>query len=349
MNCGRRSWIVCVLCLVALPLAARAKTGTALVRHAPTLNGRVEGSVQVITAEDVTLNGGAYVMGELLLPGTPAVQLNGNPTYGGTLDGAGAMTPTTHKVRLNGGASLGHVVRRTDAVALPIVAAPPQPIGTRNVSLTKPGESPGDFTTLKNLTLNSNVGQIVVPPGTYGNFGANAGSGFTLGIAGAISPAVYNFQNLTLNSNSTFTVVGPVIVTAGAGFSTNANMGAPDHPECLKLRIAAGGLTLNGNRSVYAHVDAPEGALILNGGAQLTGLVSSDRLTVNGKTPEMFSGDGLVPTASQVFCELDGFPGTAWLILEVTGHQVVHVDAPKQLGDLLLQLKDLQPDWFQYD
>ncbi|MFZ5495413.1 MAG: hypothetical protein ACOZE5_08770, partial [Verrucomicrobiota bacterium] len=49
----------------------QAQTGTALVRHAPTLNGTVAGSVQVMTAENVTLNGGASVTGDLLLPGTP--------------------------------------------------------------------------------------------------------------------------------------------------------------------------------------------------------------------------------------------------------------------------------------
>ncbi|MFZ5698472.1 MAG: Ig-like domain-containing protein, partial [Pseudomonadota bacterium] len=199
-----------------------------------------------------------------------------------TLDGTGAPTPTNHKVTLNGGASLGHVVRRTDSITLPTVTAPPQPTGTRSVSLNNAGQSPGDFATLKNLTLNSNVGQIVVPPGAYGNFNANAGSGFTLGVAGATTPAVYDFQNLTLNSNSSFTVIGPVIVTVDGGFSTNADLGNADHPEWLKLRIAGGGLSINGNRSVYAHLEAPDGTLTLNGGAQFIGAVASDRLIING-------------------------------------------------------------------
>ncbi|MDQ5977826.1 MAG: Chitodextrinase [Verrucomicrobiota bacterium] len=271
-----------MLCLLTLPLAAQAQTGTAWVRHAPTLNGRVEGSIQVMTAENVTLNGGAQVEGDLLLPGTPSVQLNGNPTYVGTRDGTGGVAPANHKVTLNGGASLNHVVRRTDGVSLPTVETPPQPTGTRSVSLNNSTESPGDFVTLRNLTLNSKVGQIAVPPGTYGSFIANAGSGFALGVAGATSPAVYDFQNLTLNSNSTFAVVGPVIVTVADGFSTNANMGAPDHPEWLNLRIAGGGLVVSGNRSVYAHLEAPDGTLTLSGGAQFTGLVACDRLAVNG-------------------------------------------------------------------
>lgn len=255
---------------------------TAQIRRAPTLNGRVEGSIQQMTAENVTLNGGAEVTGDLLVPGSPTIRLNGNPTYAGTLEGAGAATPTAYTITLNGNAKLGHVVRRSDAVALPAVAAPPAPTGTRSVSLNNAGQSPGDFATLKNLTLNGGVGAVTVPPGTYGNFTANANSGFVLGVAGATTPAVYHFQNLTLNGNSTFQVIGPVIVTVKNGVSANSGMGTATHPEWLTLRIANGGLTLNGNVSIYAQVEAPAGTVTINGNSQLIGALSANRLTVNG-------------------------------------------------------------------
>ena len=54
-------------------------TTTVLVRHAPTLNGALNGSVQVLLPEGTTLNGGAAVSGDLLVPGTPSVRLNGRP------------------------------------------------------------------------------------------------------------------------------------------------------------------------------------------------------------------------------------------------------------------------------
>ncbi|HYD83732.1 MAG TPA: MBG domain-containing protein, partial [Opitutus sp.] len=72
-------------------------TVTALVRHAPTLNGDIEGSVQVLLPENVTFNSGALISGDLLVPGTPAIQLNGSPTYGSTLDQSGAATPASHR------------------------------------------------------------------------------------------------------------------------------------------------------------------------------------------------------------------------------------------------------------
>ena len=279
---ARVNCLIWILAGLASAAHAQSATGTALIRHAPKLNAAVEGSIQQTTAENVTLNGGAGLTGDLLVPGTPAVQLNGTATYGGTLDGIGAATPANYTIKLNGSASLGHVVRRTNAVALPVVAAPPSPTGTRSATLNSSSDSPGDFATLKNLTLNGNVGQVVVPPGTYGNFSAGAGSGFTLGVVGATIPSMYSFQSLALNSNSMFQVVGPVVVTLGGDLSANATMGSASHPEWLKLRLANGGLSVVGQRIVYAQLEAPDGALTLTGGSQFIGTVASDRLIVNG-------------------------------------------------------------------
>ncbi len=279
MSTLSRFLLACWCLLVAAH--AQAQSGTAMVRRAPTLNGSVEGSVHIATAENVTLNSSAKIAGNLLIPGTPTVQLNGTPVYGGTIDSAGSATPTSHKVILNSGARLQHVVRRADSFSLPAVAEPPQPAGTRSVSLNNSSQSPGDFATLKNLTLNSNVGDIAVPPGTYGNFNANAGSSFTLGIAGSPVRAEYNFQNLTLNSSSELRVVGPVVVTISGGFSTNATVGNATHPAWLKLRVAGGGLSVASNRSVYADLESPQGTLTLNGGSVFVGQVALDRLIVN--------------------------------------------------------------------
>src|SRR5262249_17154873 len=45
--------------------------GGAVVRHAPSVSGRVEGSVRQLLGEDVTLNSGAVITGDLIEPGTP--------------------------------------------------------------------------------------------------------------------------------------------------------------------------------------------------------------------------------------------------------------------------------------
>ncbi len=255
-------------------------TTTALVRHAPSLNGRLDGSLQLLTGENLALNGGASVTGDLLVPGTPTVRQNGRPAYGGTLDGTGNDTPSGYTITLNGGAALRHVVRRTDPVAYPSVAAPPAPNGTRSVALNAAGQDPGSFATIRNLTLNGGVGALAVPPGTYGTLTANGNSGFVLGVAGATAPAVYNLQGLTLNGGSSLQVVGPVIVTLAGGVTLNAAAGNAAHPEWLSLNLAAGGVTLNGGASLNALVAAPAGSVMLNG--TLSGSVTADRLTING-------------------------------------------------------------------
>ena len=256
-------------------------TTTALVRHAPTLNGAVNGSVQVLLPESTTLNGGAAVSGDLLMPGTPAVRLNGRPIYAGTIDGSGDASPSNHTVTINGGATLRHVVRRTDAVEFPTLPAPPAPTGGRNVVLNSPGQSPGDFATIQNLTLNGNTGQLAVPAGTYGTLTANGNSGFILGVAGATEPATYNLQGLTLNGGSQLQVVGPVIVNLGNGVILNGDVGSAARPDWLRLNISSSGLTLNGNVTFSGFVVAPAGTVIVNSGT-LTGGVISDRLIING-------------------------------------------------------------------
>lgn len=255
----------------------------ALVRHLTSLNGAIDGSVQVLTPEDTTFNSHASMSGDLLAPGSPDIRINGAPIFGGVIDGPGADLPATHTVTLNGEAALRNLVRRVDPLELPDVTSPPPPTGTRRVSLNRPGDSVGDFGSVRNLTLNSNVGPIAIPPGTYGHFAANAGSGFVLGVAGDVEPAVYNLQGLTLNAGAHLEVAGPVILVLDDGLSINSNVTFSDHaPAWLTLKLAAGGLSVNGSVVLPADVIAPRGTVTLNGNANLRGTVSADRLIVNG-------------------------------------------------------------------
>jgi cytoskeletal protein CcmA (bactofilin family) len=256
-------------------------TVTALVRHAPTMNGMVDGSVQVLAAENLTLNSASSLSGDVLVRGKPTVVVNGQPTIAGVRTGLGAATPTSHKITLNDGAVLRYLVRQVDAINLPTVNAPTAPIGTRSVTLNKPGQSPGNFATLRHLTLNS-AGMVAVPPGAYGKFVANGTSGFVLGVAGADEPAVYHFQNLTFNSAGALQVVGPVIITLGEGVTINAgSVGHADNPEWLTLQVHAGGVTLSSNATLHGHVVAPSGTVVINNNATVRGSIASDRLTIN--------------------------------------------------------------------
>jgi rhamnogalacturonan endolyase len=257
---------------------------TVIVRHAPSLNGpgRIEGSAQQLLGERVTLNGGFTITGDLLVPGTPALRINSNSTFAGAVFGTGSPEPTGYLVMLNGAVSLGYLRVRTDPVTLPTVTPPPAPAGTRSVTITAVGQSIGNPATLRNLTLNGGVGQITVPPGNYGNFVANGGSGFTLGTAGATTPVVYQLQNLTLNGSTRLEVVGPIILTIANGFTGNGLLGATNQASWLQLQLASGGVTLNGGCTMHGNVQAPAGTVTINGGSCLIGSVKSDRLTING-------------------------------------------------------------------
>ena len=255
---------------------------TALVRHLPMLDGKLKGSIQLVTHENATLTSGGAISGDLLVPGTPSLRLNGTPVYGGTLDATGSASPATALITLNSGSRLQHVVRRVNGQTIAVVSAPPTPTGTRNVSINNASQSPGDFTTLRNLTLNASTAQVAIPAGTYGTFTANGSSSFVFGVAGATTPAVYNLQGLTLNGSSRLVVVGPVTINLAKGVILNSSVTATEHPEWVQLNIATGGLTLNSNVSFPGFVTAPSGTVTINSGAVLTGRVIADRLVVNG-------------------------------------------------------------------
>ncbi len=257
-----------------------------LVRQAPVLNGqsRIVGSIQQMQGDSAKLNGNVAITGEYRVPGNPRLELNGKPTVNETKNAGGSATPNNYSVTLSGQSSIGTFVRQVDSFELPVVEAPLAPTGTRTVTINKSKDSVGAWSTVRNLTLNGNVGQLIVPPGRYGNFVSNGNkNGFILGVPGSLEPSVYHFQELTLNGQTEIKIVGPVIINTHKGFSSNGSLGNPSDSSWLVLNIHSGGLTLNGTASFYGCVVAPNGTVTLNGNNQLTGGVIADRLVMNGQ------------------------------------------------------------------
>jgi hypothetical protein len=259
-----------------------AQTGTLLVRHAPSLNGTINGAVRQMSGESVTLNSGTTITGHLLVPGVPMLKLNGSPvTFGGTVVGTGAATPSGYTVTLNSNTTLGELDTRIDPEVLPTVAAPPAPAGTTDATVSSLSQAV-NFATLRNLTINSNVGQVAVPAGTYGKFTVNSGSGLTLGVQGATERAVYNLQGLNLNSSTQVNVVGPVTINLPGNLVIAGSIGSPTSLAWLLINVANNDIPLNTNSAVYGYVTAPNSTLLLNTGAQVVGGAVVDRLTMNG-------------------------------------------------------------------
>lgn len=254
-------------------------------RHAPNINGEghVEGSIQMLLGENAALNGGAEVEGDFYVPGAPSVQINGTPTFGGVLPGAGSLQPDGYSVTLHTGISLQYLRTRSISAALPVVAPSQATSGTRNVTVNQASAVPADWGTVRDLTVNSGAGSVQVPPGAYRNITANGQSALRVGIAGATSPAVYNIQSLTLNGQAQIIVEGPVILALNSGLNLNGTSGVAAHPEWLQARLASGGVTLNGGATFYGMILAPAGTVTINGGASLYGTVACDRFRLNGQ------------------------------------------------------------------
>src|SRR5205814_675754 len=69
----------------------------ATVRHAPTVNSRIDGSIRQLLGENVVLNGDSIVNGDLLVPGSPTVSVKGGQaTFGGLVVGNGSALPNNY-------------------------------------------------------------------------------------------------------------------------------------------------------------------------------------------------------------------------------------------------------------
>ena len=122
---------------------------------------------------------------------------------------------------------------------------------------------------------------MTLPAGTYRNITLNSNSGIKLGVAGQTAPSTYNLNSLTVNSNSQVQIVGPVILNLATGLTLNSNAGVLNNPEWLKVNVAAGGVTLNSNSSLYGSVLAPVGIVTINANSNLIGNVACKTLTIN--------------------------------------------------------------------
>ncbi|HEY4425929.1 MAG TPA: fibro-slime domain-containing protein, partial [Pyrinomonadaceae bacterium] len=257
----------------------------AVVRHAPEIDsGRVEGALWQLLGENIFLSGTSVITSDLLVPGTPTVNIsNGNPTFAGVIEGSESTQPSAYELNLSGNASLRHLITRTDPVTLTPVGVPPTPAGTRIVSLTQASQSAGDFATLRDLSLSGKAGAVSIPAGTYGKFLASGHTALVLGVANATEPAIYNLEELTLSAGSELRLAGPVILNVKTKVSlSGSSVGAAEDPKRLSLRIATEGLSLSGGAVLYGVVRTPEGLVSIIGKARLRGTVSCDRLRVNG-------------------------------------------------------------------
>jgi hypothetical protein len=271
---------------------------TVIVRHFPGLNqGRVDGSVRVLLGESGNLNSGLTITSDLFVAGTPNININGTITYNGTVVGSGSSAPSGYSINVNSSVSLRHIVTKTDPIVIGSVSPPPQPQGNTNLSLN-PGQTVSSFSNIRDITLNSNYGQLIVPEGTYGNFTANTNAGFTFGVDG--ENTTYNLQSLTLNSSAQLQVRGNVTINVANIFNlgTPSTLGDINNPIGLTLNVSGNNLNLNTNVKIYGVVQAPQANVNVNTGALLKGLLVCDRLNLNGGLIEPLVVDSISPVVS---------------------------------------------------
>lgn len=270
--------------IAEIPGVKQVFDSLAVVNHAPELSsGRVEGAVWQQLGESIFMSGNSVITSDLLVPGTPTVVTSGNPTFAGVIEGSESTQPAGYELNLSGNASLRHLITRTDPITLTPVPVPPDPLGTRVVSITQPSQSVGNLSTLRDLSLSGNAGAVAIAPGTYGKFSASSRTAFILGVENSTEPSIYNLEELNLSGRAELRLAGPIILTVKTRVTlSGATLGAPDDPRRLSLRIATEGLNMSGGAVLYGIVRAPLGLVSITGKARLRGTVMTDRLHISG-------------------------------------------------------------------
>jgi RHS repeat-associated protein len=257
----------------------------AVVRHAPQLDsGRVEGALWQLLPENVVLDGTDVITSDLLVPGSPAVTVgSGKPSFDGVIEGVENTQPTGYSVSISNNASLRHVITRTNPISLTPVPAPAATAGTRDVSLTKAGETISDAATLRHLSISGKAGAVAVPPGSYGKFTATSHTQLVFGVEGATVPSVYDLEDLSLSGGSELRLLGPVKLNVRGNVSlSGSTIGAANDPQRLLLSVAQGAVGVTGGGVLYGIIRIPQGSVSIGGNGRIRGTVTCDQLHIFG-------------------------------------------------------------------
>lgn len=241
-------------------LASGALVGTA------TLNSTFNGNLVLAypsngVINSINYNSGAWINGNLYVPGTPTVRLSNGTVWSSTTNAAFASyilnyttfptngtngTPSTQPMRVidlggqplpnnytinfnNSSKVQGKIYRQIERYTLAPynTALFPAKANNGNSSLSGPPSGPLSVTPSASITLNSSgVGAVTLnPSGTstsYGTLIANNNTSFVLnGSTNPATPTVYNIESLTLNSGADITINGYVTINIKGSLNVN--------------------------------------------------------------------------------------------------------------------------------
>jgi len=253
---------------------------TALVRHAIDNEGAIDGSVQVTSAENLLLDGRSSISGDLLLPGDPSLDVAGFPMIVGTVDANGIEKAPVYSVFLRDNAVIRYLVRHVDPLPIPTVAAAPS-AGTRDISISDRSAAVVDWHDIRDIIALSDSRTVTIPPGSYGRLTVVGDAPVVLGDASGNSPAVYQFDEVTVRGGARLRVAGPVVLVVASGLDVDGEFGDAQHAHWITVATADRGLLLRPGAQFAGVVLAPKGQVTIGVGSRLNGQIVADRLVVD--------------------------------------------------------------------
>jgi len=242
-----------------------AFTSGALVGGA-TLNSKFNGNMVLAYPSNgiiasIAYNSGAWINGNLYVPGTPAVRTSGGTVWSSTTNAAfashilnyttfptsgingtlstdplrvinlgGNPLPNNYTITFNSTSKVqGKIYRQIERYTLTPydMALFPAKANTGISSLSSPPSGPLSVSPNASITLNSSgVGAVTLNPSggstSYGALTANNNTSFVLnGSTNPATPTIYNIESLTLNSGADITINGYVTVNIKGALNVN--------------------------------------------------------------------------------------------------------------------------------
>lgn len=247
------------------------------------LNGKLYGSVQLLSGNSFTFNGSTELYGNLYLPGTPT--LTGNKysqMVTSVVVGTGSIYPTGYTVRFDGGTfgesgnGSGVVYTRIDPPTLQGI----DQLYLNAIQTNSTAGLPAIPTSSTNISVNGNRTYPTTGYLAGGNYGDVTVSGsLVLGTPGQTT--TYNMSSLQVNGNGQIIINGPIVLNLKNGGNLNNLVGTTNHPDWLTI-YSQGNLTVNGGAGIVANKIISNKPITVNNTIDVTQGIIASTATING-------------------------------------------------------------------
>ncbi len=271
------NWFTSPVGLATYTANAGSQAGV-VVNQLNKLNGTVNGSVQLLSADNFSFVASTELFGDLYVPGTPTITGN---LVTSVVTGTGSVNPTGYTINISSGkfgedGTGGTVYNRID----PPTNLPTVDLAYLDSVLT------GELSGLPVIPTGADLTASTTYPasgslasGDYGDVKVTGGGTLVIGTPGVTT--VYNMKSLKMTGGASIVINGPVIINLLDGGSIQNIVGTTSNQDWLTI-YSQGDLNVTGGGGVNANKIISNSAVTINGNLDIVKGVIAAEATITG-------------------------------------------------------------------